>query len=458
MKLSVYVLGREVAVLESAGDFKSVLTYLPNTAVEDFVSLTMPVRTESWVWDDQLPPVFQMNLPEGYLLQVLQEQFGPHVGASPLALLSVVGRNMVGRLQVAAHGARLDEPAKPVEVADLLQGDNSEAAFAELVRQHATSGVSGVLPKFLDAQKETRQKVTGSGQRLGKNQKATLLTRRHIIKGSSSRLPFAALNEYLCMQVLAKVLPSAKTEVSRDGNALVVHRFDVNDEGQPLWGMEDFCALLGRRPAQKYETTWERIARAVRDHVPGSRQYETFQHLAAILLLTYALRNADCHAKNVALLYTSRADVHLSPAYDFLTTSVYAGYQNNPPGISFGGKKTWAPGKNLSKFIAATFGIPLREQSEMIERISDSVADVVPLVRSKMSEIPEFKDTGKRMLLAWQEGIYGLRDRRVYSVGDWPAGKAFDGISDLPPLQSPRSVVGRSPLLGTRSGSPRKKP
>lgn len=55
MKLSVYVLGREVAVLESAGDFKSVLTYLQNTAVEHFVSLTMPVRTESWVWDDQLP-------------------------------------------------------------------------------------------------------------------------------------------------------------------------------------------------------------------------------------------------------------------------------------------------------------------------------------------------------------------------------------------------------------------
>jgi serine/threonine-protein kinase HipA len=457
MKLSAYVLGREVAVLESAGDFKSVLTYLPNTAVEDFVSLTMPVRTESWGWDDQLPPIFQMNLPEGYLLQVLQEQFGPHVGASPLALLSVVGRNMVGRIQVAAHGAQLDEPAKPVEVADLLQGDNSEEAFAELVRQHATSGVSGVLPKFLDAQEETEQVAPTSGRRLGPHQKATLLTRRHIIKGSSGRLPFAALNEYLCMQVLAKVLPSAKTEVSRDGNALVVHRFDVNDEGQPLWGMEDFCALLGLRPAQKYETTWERIARAVRDHVPGSRQYETFQHLAAILLLTYALRNADCHAKNIALLYTSRADVHLSPAYDFLTTSVYAGYQNNPPGISFGGKKTWTPGKNLSQFIAATFGLPLREQSEMVERISDSVADVVPLVRSKMSDLPEFNDTGKRMLLAWHEGVNGLRDRRVYSVGEWPAGKVFDGISDVPQLESPRSALGRSPLLGDRSKRSRKK-
>lgn len=457
MKLSVYVLGREVAVLESIGDFKSVLTYGPDTVADDFVSLTMPVRTESWVWDDQLPPIFQMNLPEGYLLQVLQEQFGPHIGARPLALLSVVGRNMVGRIQVAAAGAQLDEPAKPFEVADLLRGDNSEEAFAELVRQHATSGVSGVLPKFLDAQKEVPRKV-GSRSQLGKHQKATLLTRRHIIKGSSGRLPFAALNEYLCMQVVGKVIPSAKTEVSRDGNALVVHRFDVSSKGQLLWGMEDFCALLGLRPAQKYETTWERIARAVRDHVPGSRQYETFQHLAAILLLTYALHNADCHAKNIALLYTARADVHLSPAYDFLTTSVYAGYQYNPPGISFGGKKTWTPGKNLSKFIASTFGIPLREQSEMLERISDAVADSVPLVSDKMAELPEFKDTGKRMLLAWQEGVNNLRDRRVYSVGDWPANKIFVGISHAPKLESPRSVVGRSALLAKRPKRSQKTP
>ena len=143
MKLAVYVLGREVAILEQVGDFKSVLTYHAGTAANDFVSLTMPVRTESYGWDDQLHPVFQMNLPEGYLLQVLQEQFGPHVGASPTALLAVIGRNMVGRLQVAAPGAKLDEPAKPVEVKALLQGDNSEEAFAELVREHAASGVSG---------------------------------------------------------------------------------------------------------------------------------------------------------------------------------------------------------------------------------------------------------------------------------------------------------------------------
>lgn len=442
MKLSVYVLGRDVAVLEPIGDFRSVLSYHAGTAADDFVSLTMPVRTESWSWDDTLPPVLQMNLPEGYLLQVLQEQFGPHVGASPMALLSVVGRNMVGRLQVAAPGAKLDQPAESVEVSTLLQGDNSEEAFAELVRRHAASGVSGVVPKFLDAQDEYVA--------LGPHKKGALLTRRHIIKGSSRALPFVALNEHLCMQVAAKVSPTARTEISSDGQALVVHRFDVDEQGQPHWGMEDFCALLGLRPAAKYETTWERIAKAVRDHVPGTQRLDTFRQLATTLLLTYALRNADCHAKNIALLYTTRADVHLAPVYDMLTTSVYAGYQNNPPGIAFMGKKTWMPGKSLQKFIAATFGIAVKEQLEIVEAIGQAVSEVAPSVRAAMNEHPAFADVGKRMLQAWQEGGDGLRDKRVYALGEVSLGEAFNGFSDPPKLGTKKTIVGRSELLGAK--------
>lgn len=442
MKLSVYVQGRDVAVLEPEGDFKSVLTYHANTATNDFVSLTMPVRTESWVWDDTLPPVLQMNLPEGYLLQVLQEQFGPVVGASPLALLSVVGRNMVGRIQVAAPGANLDEPARPIEVAEILQGDNSEEAFAALVRQHATSGVSGIVPKFLDAQLEQTT--------LGPHQKATLLTRRHIIKGAPHRLPFVTLNEHLCMQVAAQVVPTAKTEISQDGQALIVHRFDVDAQGCLHWGMEDFCALLGLRPSAKYETTWERIAKAVRDHVPGERQLDTFRQLAKVLLLTYALRNADCHAKNIALLYTSRDDVHLAPVYDMLSTNVYANYQDNPPGIAFMGKKTWAPGKNLQRFIAAMFGIQPKEQAEMVEAIAQAVSDIGPLVRAAMKEHPDFDDIGKRILLAWQDGIAGLRDKRVYALGEADLGEAFADFSEPAKLKQEKALVGRSELLGKR--------
>ncbi|MDO8889483.1 MAG: type II toxin-antitoxin system HipA family toxin [Hydrogenophaga sp.] len=442
MKLAVSVLGREVALLETAGDFKSVLSYHAHAAADDFVSLTMPVRTESYVWDDQLPPVLQMNLPEGYLLQVLQEQFGPHIGASPMALLSVIGRNMVGRLQVAAPGADLTAEAKPIEVAKLLRGDNSEQAFAQLVRQHATSGVSGVVPKFLDSQRDA------AASPLGK--KVSVITRRHIIKGSSRHLPFVALNEHLCMQVAARVMPTATTEVSDDGQALVVHRFDLNEHGQPHWGMEDFCALLGLRPAAKYDTTWERIARAVRDHVPGDRRLETFRHLTTVLLLTYALRNGDCHAKNIALIFTSRADVHLAPAYDMVTTNVYAGLQHNPPGIGFMGKKTWTPGKTLQRFITATFGIQPKEQQHIVQAISDAVADVAPQVRQAMAKHPGFADVGQRMLLAWAEGVQGLRDERVYGMGAADLGVGFDALEKLPKVKAAKAKVGLSPLLGKR--------
>jgi serine/threonine-protein kinase HipA len=377
-------------------------------------------------------------------LQVLQEQLGPQITASPMALLSVIGRNMVGRIQVAAAGAKLDEPTQPVEVAELLQGDNSEEAFAELVRQHAASGVSGVVPKFLDTQSED----VGRG---AVHKKTTLLTRRHIIKGSTGRLPYVSLNEHLCMQVAARVLPTARTELSQDGNALVVHRFDVDDNGQLRLGMEDFCVLLGLRPAAKYETTWERIARAVRDHVPGATQLETFRQLATTMLLTYALRNADCHAKNLALLYTSRADVRLSPAYDMITTVAYAGYQQNPPGISFMGKKTWSPGKSLGKFIAATFGVSVKAQVEIVESISDAVSEIAPRVREAMTRYAAFEDIGKRMLLAWNEGVTGLRGKRVYSLQEWNPSSAFEGFSDPPPHSNEKAVIGRSEGLAKRS-------
>lgn len=442
MSLAVHVQGREVAALEAIGDFKSSLTYRDDVARDDFVSLTMRARPEPWIWDDVLHPVFQMNLPEGYLLQVLQEQFGPHIGASPMALLAVIGRNMIGRMQVAPPGANLDEPAKPVDVKALLQGDNSEEAFAELVRQHAASGVSGVVPKFLDYQ------VAKSG--IGQHSKATILTRRHIIKGSSRALPFVSLNEHLCMQVARKVMPAAQTEISADGQALVVHRFDVDKHGALYWGMEDFCALLGLRPAAKYETTWERIAKAVRDHVPAANRAEAFRQMATLLLLSYALRNADFHAKNIALLYMGTEDVHLAPAYDVITTAAYPDYVRNPPAIAFMGRKTWDPGNTLKTFITAEFGLAAREQADIVEQIGTAMSETGPQIRVAMAEHPGFAEIGKRMLIAWQDGLASLREKRVYAMGDAEPGEAFTGFSDPKPTKTKRKVVGRSDLLGKR--------
>jgi serine/threonine-protein kinase HipA len=117
----------------------------------------------------------------------------------------------------------------------------------------------------------------------------------------------------------------------------------------------------------------------------------------------------------------------------------------------FGGKRTWLPGKTLAKFITANFGIPNREQKLMVERISDAIAETAPAVREMMVSLDGFEDTGKRMLAAWSEGVNHLRDSRMYGLSPWKSSQAFDGISDSPKLENPRTVVGKSELLaGTR--------
>jgi serine/threonine-protein kinase HipA len=113
----------------------------------------------------------------------------------------------------------------------------------------------------------------------------------------------------------------------------------------------------------------------------------------------------------------------------------------------FGGKKTWLPGKTLAKFITATFGIPYREQKLMLERISDAISETAPAVREMMVRLDGFKDTGKRMLATWSDGVNLLRDSRMYALSPWKSSKAFEGISDPPKLENPRTVIGKSELL-----------
>ena len=85
-----------------------------------------------------------------------------------------------------------------------------------------------------------------------------------------------------------------------------------------------------------------------------------------------------------------------------------------------------------------------------VERISDAVADTAPAVRETMDGLVGFRDTGKRMLAAWSEGVNSLRDSRMYSLSPWKSNPAFDGVFDPPKLETSRTVVGRSELLAGR--------
>jgi len=440
MKLHVYVHDKPVATLESPGGFRHVMTYHPDVTDEQFVSLLMPVRTESYAYPE-LHPMFRMNLPEGFLLSILQEQLGPHVGASPLNLLSVVGRNAIGRVKVATPGADPTQPPVPFDLDGILRGDNSEEAFVELVRRHAASGVSGVVPKFL------------TPNTLGAHGKGTLATDRYIVKGTTARLPGVALNEHLCMEVSRKAgFPTAATEVSDDGQALAVHRFDFERDGTTRKGMEDLCSLLTLRPEQKYESTWERVVGRIKDVITDPGQQNTaLSNLANLLLLTYALRNADCHTKNIALLYSSREHIELAPVYDMLTITVYDDYARNPPGMPVEGRSTWLPGKALERFLQTRCNLPPAQTRERVERICEAIVQVTPQVIDAAQRHPSFHETGKRMLHAWNEGMSSLRLQKTWSLPTLDAPIAAAKFSDPLPIKPKKAEkIGRSPLLGQR--------
>ena len=65
--------------------------------------------------------------------------------------------------------------------------------------------------------------------------------------------------------------------------------------------------------------------------------------------------------------------------------------------------------------------------------------DIAPLVRDAMSTHADFQQIGKRMLLAWRQGIGGLYDRRVYSLPVSRLSTAFDAISDPAPVKPEQS-------------------
>lgn len=74
-----------------------IFRYAKGAQSEHFVSLTMPVRVRDYV-HNRLHPVFEMHLPEGYLLSVIKKHFTKLVSTDDFGILSLLsgsgGRNI----------------------------------------------------------------------------------------------------------------------------------------------------------------------------------------------------------------------------------------------------------------------------------------------------------------------------------------------------------------------------
>ena len=286
-------------------------------------------------------------------------------------------------------GQPLTDARDDLQIATLLARAGSRERLLDYLETGITEGISGVMPKTLAL-------------------KATATLSDYIVKTGRQDLPGLAINEYLCLEVARKAgLHVPQTTLSRDGEVLAIKRFDRTESGEWL-GLEDFSALKGLDPVSKYRGSLEDIAKLLSIYVPQNRLSESASRLHKLLLLNYALRNADAHLKNIALTYTSTADVTLAPVYDVVTVTAYPDFRNDLPGLTLCGKKVWRSGKLLHQYGAVRLSLTGPQMATSVEEVSTAITETAPLVRQLVDSYPAFREIGN---LYAAEGCAGHIDR-----------------------------------------------
>ena len=389
--LSVWAADQRAGLLERVSERSHYVFAYDPAAVSpgDQVSLTMPVRLESWSSRD-LHPIFQMNLPEGALLEAIRRSIAKLAGSDDMAILRVTGGNQVGRNRFS-----LPEDLAPgiVETResldDLLSYPDTAELFHEMVSRYALrSGVSGVQPKVM----------------LEATKRGTAAIGSYLVKSWGAEYPQLAANEFFCMTAARRAgLPVPEFHLSNNGGLFVMKRFDITPEGEPA-GFEDMCSLQALGTAQKYSSTYERVAKSIKDFVSGEFLQIASEQFFASLALSVMVRNGDAHLKNFAVLYDRPgAPVRLAPAYDIVTTTAYL--KNDIPALSLAGTKKWWSRKMLEKFAVVHLALPMGKAGQILEEVADAVADTRGGLSAYIGDNPEFVEVGGKMLAAWESGI-----------------------------------------------------
>lgn len=303
-------------ILTSAGDY--LFRYHEDAHARAAISLLMPVRLDEYR-RRELHPIFQMNLPEGYVLEQLRNRLAKVANVDPMLLLALsgssspIGRVAVSSSEVDALLRRQQFPGEKLE--EILAWDGAEDIFAGLVDRYILrAGISGVQPKVLvpEHQGSVPQRFTSKTSDL-------------IIKSGQDEFPGLAINEFLCMSVAREAgIAVPEFYLSANAKLFVMRRFDRDKQLNPI-GFEDMAALMGLAAEQKYSKSYSAIAKAIRLFCPPEQVQSSLAQLFAMVTLSCIVGNGDAHLKNFGLLYSdpTQRDARLAPAYDIVNTTAY---------------------------------------------------------------------------------------------------------------------------------------
>jgi serine/threonine-protein kinase HipA len=354
------------------------------------ISLSMPVIADQYDSMGALHPIFEMNLPEGALLERLRLSFAKTVpDFDDLKLLAVVGQSQIGRLRYTAEG---EVPAQNLEA--ILAFDGAEDLFEDLMERYAIhSGVSGVQPKVL---------LRGASSEL---ERFTERGATHIVKSfDSRRYPELAANEYFCLQAADHAgMAPARARLAESRRILIVDRFDMTAHGRYL-GCEDFCVLNALRAHGRYSGSYELIAKRVGQFVSGPQQAQAFEQLFALVALSCAVENGDAHLKNFAVLYEDAENtVSLAPAYDVITTTVYQA--RDVLALTLANSKQFPSRAALTAFGRSGCGLSAGRVKRVLERVEQGVRAAQRDMRRYAKEHLDFAPAAERLSAAWERGL-----------------------------------------------------
>lgn len=196
----------------------------------------------------------------------------------------------------------------------------------------------------------------------------------YILKPPSSRWPHLPEAEHFAM-LLARDCGIATAEsglIRLDSGELAYICRRMDRLHGVLRHMEDFCQILGKVTAQKYNGSMEQIGRGIRAYsdAPGLDAVRFFE-LAVFCFLT---GNSDMHLKNFSLLETENGGWELSPAYDLVPVQIVLPEDTEELALTLNGKKNRI---HRGDFLALADSLRLapRQSERVLERIPSAVRD-----------------------------------------------------------------------------------
>jgi len=402
--IKVWTDAAESGLLDRHGERGCTFVYLPDTPAARAVSVTMPVRLPSWSVPFGLPPIFEMNLPEGFLRERLRLAFAKATGAfDEFDLLSIVGRSQIGRIRYTGDKEQLHEDVPFQSIDEILERKRGGDLFRYLLEKFASfSGISGAQPKILVRDEKAFAEMEHTGHRLSSSYRGAT----HIVKlWEPNEYPQLAANEYFCLTAARRCgLEVPPFRLAEDGMALVIDRFDLRMDGT-YRGFEDFCALNARRTEEKYRGSYEtHVMKRFVQFANSTHVNEDTEKLFTLIALNCALRNGDAHLKNFGMVYDDvQGEARLAPVYDLVTTSVYL--PKDGLALTLNGSTGWPTAKELRKLGETRAGGAPARIRQILERIAEAIQETAGEVDLYGKEHREFAELGGRMLQEWQNGV-----------------------------------------------------